>query len=111
MDRAHALLDQFAQHAVRRSGTLYFCRRTTLEIIDRCEQLGLPLAGIDGFFLTDTRTHQPLEWILDMSEAPSDYAAARRFVEAGAALPLFYELFLAGEPPDAQTRASQPSRG
>jgi hypothetical protein len=94
MGPAETLLSPFRQHAVRRLGTDYFCRRTALDIVARCEEIKHPIVGIDGYFLTDTTTHQPIEWILDLSKSPLDYDAARQFIEAGAALPLFYEFFL-----------------
>ena len=59
-----------------------------------CEEMNLHILGIDGYFLTDQITHQPIGWIVDMSKCPSDYDAARRFIEFGAALPLFYEFVL-----------------
>jgi hypothetical protein len=89
-------LDQFKRYAFRRADTDYYCRRTAREIIDECERTGVPIFGIDGAFLTDTQTHQPIEWILDLSDRPTDYDAARRFIESGAHLPLFYEFVLGG---------------
>jgi hypothetical protein len=94
MDPAKSLLSQFRQHALHRLGTDYFCRRTALDIVARCEEMKLPILGIDGYFLTDTTTHQPIEWILDLSKSPLDYDAARGFIAAGAHLPLFYEFVL-----------------
>jgi hypothetical protein len=88
---------------VRRLGTDYFCRRTALDIVARCEEMKLPILGIDGYFLTETTTHQPIEWILDLSNSPLDYEAARRFIAAGTALPLFYE-FVLGAPTKATRR-------
>lgn len=94
MDRAKALLDKLSQHAYHRGDTSYFCRRTALEIIEECEQLELHLYGIDGFFLTPRSTEQPVEWILDMSENPTNYARARRFLDESSALPMFYEFVI-----------------
>ena len=94
MDRALALVDEFRTFAVRRLEICYFCRRTALEIVDRCQEMNLCILGIDGYFLTDQITHQPIEWIFDMSRCPSDYEAARNFIESGRALPLFYEFVL-----------------
>jgi len=87
-------LDRFKRYAFRRAETDYYCRRTALEMIDECERIGMPILGIDGAFLTDTQTHQPIEWILSLSACPTDYDAARRFIESGAHLPLFYEFAL-----------------
>ena len=97
MGRAEFLINEFRPHAVRRSGTDFFCRRTALDIVARCEEMNIPIFGIDGYFLTDTTTHQPIEWILDQSKSPLDYDTARRFIAAGDALPLFYE-FVLGAP-------------
>jgi hypothetical protein len=94
MDRAEALIEAFASDAMRRGGNCYFCRRTALEIVDRCEAMQLHILGIDGYFLTDRITQQPIDWILDMSENPCGYDAARQFIRSGAALPLFYEFVL-----------------
>jgi hypothetical protein len=94
MAPAESLLNQFSQHAVRRLGTDYFCRRTALDIVAHCEEMKLPIVGIDGYFLTETTTQQPIEWILDLSKTPFDYGAAREYIAAGAALPLFYEFVL-----------------
>jgi hypothetical protein len=93
-DQALQLLERFSCYAVHRSGTDYHCRRTALEILDECEKMGLRIHGIDGFFLTDTTTHQPIEWIFAATAASTDYDAARRFIHSAAALPLFYELVI-----------------
>lgn len=91
MDGNSPGLDQLRSYAFHRAGTDYYCRRTALELVDECERIGVPILGVDGAFLTDTQTHQPIEWILDLSQRPTDYDAARRFIESGSALPLFYE--------------------
>jgi hypothetical protein len=94
---SEALISEFRRYGVQRLGTIYFCRRTALEIVDRCEAIGIRILGIDGFYLTANSTAQPIEWILDMSEAPVDrsaYEAARSFIEMGTDLPLFYEFVL-----------------
>lgn len=84
-------LDQFKCYAFRRDGADYYCRRTAFDIIDECERIEVPILGIDGTFLTDKQTHQPIEWILDLSQRPIDNSAARRFIESGVTQPLFYE--------------------
>ena len=111
MDRALALVEQFRPYAVHRNGVDYFCRRTALEIVDRCGEMNLHVYGIDGYFLTDQITHQPIEWILDMSKCPSDYDAARKFIESGAVLPLFYEFVLGDSLQEgSNTRSSRKRR-
>jgi hypothetical protein len=91
-------LEKFKRYAFHRADAYYYCRRTALELIDECERIGMPILGIDGAFLTDTQTHQPIEWILDLPACPTDYDAARRFIESGASLPLFYEIVLGDIP-------------
>jgi hypothetical protein len=96
-DRIEALISEFKRHGVHRRGTTYFCRRTALEIVDRCELLGIRILGIDGYYLTPSSTEQPIEWILDLSEAWKDrsaYNSARTFLEMAVDLPLFYEFVL-----------------
>jgi hypothetical protein len=96
--RVKALISQFERYSVQRLGTAYFCRRTALEIVDQCETVGIRILGIDGFYLTPSSTEQPIEWILDLSEASMDqsaYNAARQFLEQAIHLPLFFELVLA----------------
>jgi hypothetical protein len=105
---SEALIAEFRRYGVQRRGTTYFCRRTALEIVDRCEATGIRILGIDGFYLTSNSTQQPIEWILDLSRAPADrsaYNAARNFLEMGIDLPLFYEFVLDGP---AATEQSQP---
>ena len=94
--------EQLKRHAFHRAGTDYYCRRTALEMIDECERIGMPILGIDGAFLTDTHTHQPIEWTLDLSRSPTDYGVARQLIQSGATLPLFYEFVLG----DAATEQS-----
>ena len=95
--RIEALILEFKRYGVHRGGTIYFCRRTALEIVDRCEVAGIRIVGIDGFYLTPNSTEQPIEWILNLSEAWADqspYNAARNFFEKAINLPLFYEFVL-----------------
>ena len=33
-----------------------FCARSALDIVDRCEANGVGILGIEGFYLTDTRS-------------------------------------------------------
>jgi hypothetical protein len=100
--RIEALIAEFRRYGVHRRGTDYFCRRTALEIVDRCEMLGIRIVGIDGFYLTASSTEQPIDWILDLSKVesvPSAYRVARAFLEKASELPLFYEFVLADPPP------------
>jgi hypothetical protein len=94
MDRAEQLIEELKAFGLVNGNTVYFCRRTALEIIDRCETMRLELAGIDGFYLTPRSTEQPLDWILDLSKAPGSYEVARRFIWEGKDLPLFYEFVI-----------------
>jgi hypothetical protein len=95
--RIEALISEFRQYGIHRRGTNYFCRRTALEIVDRCEAIGICILGIDGFYLTADSTEQPIDWILDLSGArtgPSAYNVARMFFQNASDLPLFYEFVL-----------------
>jgi hypothetical protein len=95
--RIEALISEFRRYGVQRRGIDYFCRRTALEIVDRCEAMGIRILGIDGFYLTANLTEQPIDWILDLSGAgtdPSAYSVARKFLERASDLPLFYEFVL-----------------
>lgn len=97
MYRIKDLISEFTRYGIHRGGKDYFCRRTALEIVDRCEALGIRILGIDGFYLTANLTEQPIDWILDLSDAEptsSAYNAARIFLETSAELPLFYEFVL-----------------
>jgi hypothetical protein len=95
--RIETLMSEFRRYGVQRLGTTYFCRRTALEIVDRCEVAGVRILGVDAFYLTANSTEQPIEWILDLSKACADhsaYNAARTFLEEAIDLPLFYEFVL-----------------
>ena len=109
--RIEALIAEFRRYGVQRRDTTYFCRRTALEIIDRCEVAGIRIVGIDGFYLTPNSTEQPIEWILDLSKAwvdQSGYDAARNFIEKAIDLPLFYE-FVLHDPTNTQQSQSDES--
>jgi hypothetical protein len=91
-----ALISEFRRYGVRRGDRAYFCRRTSLDIVDRCENSALRILDIDGYYLTAHSIEQPIEWILDLSGKTnsSAYEVTRTFLQDGAKLPLFYEFVL-----------------
>jgi hypothetical protein len=100
LSAGEAIVAEFRAFGVGRQRDL-FCARTAFEVVDRCEQAGVGILGIDGFYLTDTTTMPQDDHVLDLSTSPSAYQAARDFLRRGDGLPLFYEFTL--DDPDADT--------
>jgi hypothetical protein len=100
LSAGEAIVAEFRAFGVGRQRDL-FCARTAFEIIDRCEQDGVGILGIDGFYLTDKMTMPQGDHILDLSIASHNYEVARQFLRLGDGLPLFYEFTL--DDPDAET--------
>ena len=71
-----------------------FCARTAFDIVDRCEQAGIGILGIEGFYMTDNMTMPQLDHILDLSAGMKAYHTARSFLRKGEGWPLFYEFTL-----------------
>jgi len=99
MSAAEAIVAEFWAFGAGRQRDK-FCARTAFDIIDRCEQAGIGILGIEGFYMTDTMTMPQLDAILDLSAGMKAYDAARAFLRKGEGLPLFYEFTLddGGEP-------------
>ena len=107
---AAAVVEAFKAFAAGRQRDK-FCARTAFDIVDRCEQAGIGILGIEGFYLTDTMTMPQLDHILDLSGDPRAYGTARDFLREGEGLPLYYEFTLddgdagGGEPKAASAKA------
>jgi hypothetical protein len=99
LSAGEAIVAEFRAFGVGRQRDL-FCARTAFEIVDRCEQDGVGILGIDGFYLTDKTTMPQDDHILDLSTASRAYDVARQFLGRGDGLPLFYEFTL--DDPDAE---------
>jgi len=93
LSAGEAIVAEFRAFGVGRQRDL-FCARTAFEVVDRCEQEGIGILGIDGFYLTDKTTTPQDDHTLDLSTAPRAYDDARGFLRRGDGLPLFYEFTL-----------------
>jgi len=90
--------DDFYKLGVIRGGLLLLRPPDALQLIRRCKQLGLPVLGVDGFFLTATTTQPSMEYSIDLSgsrKPPSiaeSWDMAEAFVTKRLATDLFFEV-------------------
>jgi hypothetical protein len=101
---ADQLEAEFASRAVRpftAPGILMLEPAVALELIGRARAAGLPVLGVDGFFLDGPRTVSPLEHLADFSSAvrrgDGAWDAATSFIRARRELGLVFEVVL-GDP-------------
>jgi len=93
-------LTEFSTKAVYGSvGTeCYFDRATALDIISRCESENRELLGVDGASLENGGIREPIDAILDLSQAQHAYVAARAHVMREEYLSLVWCLTLGDDP-------------
>ena len=89
---------EFESRAIVRGGSLLFRPVDALALISRAADEGVPILGVDGFFVTPMSTEAPLEHIADYSAAARNghgcWADAETFVRERSELGMLFEIVL-----------------
>lgn len=81
--------------AIIRGQTRLYRFNDALFLVDMCEKNGVPILGVDSFFVTDSITLPQLEHSADFSLEPSNvssYELARAFLDSKKNLDFVYEI-------------------
>ena len=57
----------FLSKAINRAGIFLYSKRDALEFVEECRKQGVPVLGIDGFFLTGSTTQPSMDNSIDFS--------------------------------------------
>jgi hypothetical protein len=90
---AMSVAGEFRDRGVLRGGVLILAPATALEMIARTEELGVPVLGVDGFWITESTTQPDLGHSIDLgSGRPASWVDAAQFVRDRASLGLMFEV-------------------
>jgi hypothetical protein len=73
-------------------GVLVLEPAAALEMVARAEERGVPLLGVDGFWITDSTTQPDMGHSIDLAGRPSAWAGAAQFIRDRASLGLMFEI-------------------
>jgi hypothetical protein len=101
--KAERLEREFAARGVPDSGSLLLLRPLdALALVRRASDEGVPILGVDGFYLTDEGTEAPLDHIADLSSGVTVdcgcWEAAEAFIRERGDLGMLFELTLGSDP-------------
>jgi hypothetical protein len=86
---------EYIQYGVVRGRSMVFNVEYALQIVDICENLGVKVLGIDGFFLSPGITQPSLEDSIDFSNQEGGvYEMARNFMLSRMNSQIHFELIL-----------------
>jgi hypothetical protein len=75
------LRSEFARRGILRGGTLIMLPSDALAMVERARELGVPVLGVDGFWITETTTRPDLAHTIDLSgDANKGWDEAARFI-------------------------------
>jgi hypothetical protein len=84
---------EFINRGTLRGGVLLLEPSDALAMIERAEQLGVPVLGIDGFRMTETTTQPDMEHSIDLSSTGHGaWHEAGEFISARADRGLMFEV-------------------
>ena len=95
------VLEKYINKAVKKGNLCFFNRLDTLEIVNRCQSLGIKILGIDEFNITEESTIPLQDFSLDMTaiqmqrivEKSNCWEIARNFL-ANAGPNVYFEIVL-----------------
>ena len=104
--KAERLQREFASRGVSHTGGLLLLRAPdAIALVNRAAEEGVPILGVDGFFVTATTTEAPVEHIVDFSSAVAEghgcWQDAETFIQQRATTGLVFELTLGDDPVEA----------
>jgi hypothetical protein len=86
---------EFRRFAVIRGNLHFFNHEIALKIIDRSEELGVKVLGVDSFYLSMETTQPTTEHSIDLSNVQEGtHDLARKLIESTRGKPLFFEVSL-----------------
>jgi hypothetical protein len=84
---------EFARRGIVQGGTLMLYAEPALEMVERARELGVPILGVDGFWVTETTTQPDMEHSVDLGSGGVDsWDAAAGFIQSRSALGLMFEV-------------------
>lgn len=88
MNIEHPILSK----AIIRGNTHYYGYENAVELIDICQQNGLPVLGIDSLIVTETKTQPFMEHSIDFSDSLNSYEDAKAFLNLKKDLGFVFEV-------------------
>lgn len=78
--------------AIIRGNTHYYGHENAIELVNICQQNGLPILGVDSFFVTEAKTLPFLEHSIDLSDSQNSYKDAKAFLNLKKDLGFVFEV-------------------
>ena len=91
-----SLEEEFSHRGVMRGGILILSADGALAMVERARELGVPVLGVDEFWITESTTQPDLEHSLDLGAGKGRWDEAAAFIAARAVSGLMFEV-VAGE--------------
>jgi hypothetical protein len=85
------LRSEFEQRGIVRGGTLILPPADALAMVKRARELGVPVLGVDGFWITDDTTQPDLGHTIDLGSG-TNWDEASRFIAERSHLGLMFEV-------------------
>jgi hypothetical protein len=85
---------EFVHRGTLRGGVLVLEASDALAMVERAESLGVPILGVDGFWITETTTQPDMEHSIDLSSTAGHgkWHEAAEFIRGRADLGLMFEV-------------------
>lgn len=83
---------EFKSRGIVRGGILILGPHEALAMVARAHEQGVPILGVDGFWITEQTTQPDMEHILDLGHVQSSWREAEEFIRSRADTGLMFEV-------------------
>jgi hypothetical protein len=82
----------FRSRGVRQGGGFYLSVQDAIDMVCLCQERGIPVLGLSGFWLSETTTQPSLAHEVEFSDAASSWEQSRDYLEGQLGSGMFFEI-------------------